>query len=76
MLREREAQMNDWMIGYVEGKRQALLIAAQHFEQNIKGRFNPQQVAVIVRALADVDEKISPDPINPQSKIFEAYKNK
>ena len=47
MLREREAQMNDWMIGYVEGKRQALEDAAQHFEQNIMGRFNPQQVAVI-----------------------------
>jgi hypothetical protein len=68
--------MNHWMIGYVEGKRQALEVAAQHFEQNIKGRFNPQQVAVILRALADVDEKISPDPINPQGKIFEAYKNK
>ena len=30
MLREREAQMNDWMIGYVEGKRQALEDAAQN----------------------------------------------
>jgi hypothetical protein len=61
--------MSDWTAGYIEGKRAALEAAAQHFEQNIKGSFDPHQVAIILRALADIDEKVSPDPVNPQSKI-------
>jgi hypothetical protein len=42
--------MDAWMTGYIEGK----LAAAQYFEENIKGSFDPHQVAIILRAFADI----------------------
>jgi hypothetical protein len=32
--------MDAWMLGHIEGKR----AAAEHYERNIKGSFNPHQV--------------------------------
>jgi hypothetical protein len=49
--------MDTWMLGYIEGKR----AAAEHYERNIRGSFNPHQVAIILRALADIEEKITPE---------------
>jgi hypothetical protein len=58
-------KMNDWLAGHdvgrTEGKLVAFEMAAQHFEQNIKGLFNPHQVAIILRALAEIEEKVSPE---------------
>ena len=48
--------MDAWMLGYIEGKR----AAAEHYERNIKGSFNPHQIEIILRALADIEEGISP----------------
>jgi hypothetical protein len=42
--------MDAWMTGYIEGK----LAAAQYFEENIKGSFDPHQVAIILRAFANI----------------------
>jgi hypothetical protein len=67
---EREAQMGDWLAGYIEGKQQGLEAAARHFERNINGSFDSRQVATILRAFAEIEEKIGPDPIDPQSKIW------
>jgi hypothetical protein len=53
--------MDAWMLGYIEGKR----AAAEHYERNIKGSFNPHQVAIILRALADIEEGISPQVETP-----------
>jgi hypothetical protein len=49
---------DSWMLGYIEGKR----AAAEHYERNIKGSFNPHQVAIILRALADIEDGIRDYP--------------
>jgi hypothetical protein len=69
--------MDAWMLGYIEGER----AAAAHYERNVKGSFNPHQVAIILRALADIEKGITPQlrttsmqelsvrarPVNPPS---------
>jgi hypothetical protein len=70
-----EAQkMDTWMIGYNDGKR----AAAQYFEENIKGSFNPHQVAIILRAFADITEplelanagKMTPEALEHYLSVF------
>jgi hypothetical protein len=56
--------MDVWTLGYIDGKR----AAAEYFEQNIKGSFNPHQVATILRALADIEERLLPQPWKPESE--------
>lgn len=46
---------------YFEGRLQGLLLAANHYEANIKGLFDPHQVALILRAMAEIEVKAHPD---------------
>ena len=49
------------MMAYFEGRLEGLLLAANHYEANIKGSFDPHQVATILRAMADIEVKAHPD---------------
>lgn len=46
---------------YFEGRLEGLLLAANHCESNIKGSFDPHQVATILRGMADIEVKAHPD---------------
>jgi hypothetical protein len=46
---------------YFEGRLQGLLLAANLYEANIKGSFDPHQVATILRAMAEIEVRVHPD---------------
>ena len=52
---------NSPMESYFQGRLQGLLLAASHYEANIKGSFDPHQVATILRAMAEIEVKAHPD---------------
>jgi len=52
-----DSQMTDFFQGRLEG----LLLAASHYEANIKGSLDPHQVATILRAIAEVEVEAHPD---------------
>lgn len=58
------------MAAYIEGRRMGLEAAAQHFESCIKVPLEPKQVATMLRALAEIEEKVSPNRLNPRSKTL------
>jgi len=55
------AGYTDWLAGYMEGRRMGMEAAALHFEGYIKAPLEPKQVATMLRALAEIEDRLNPN---------------